>query len=321
MTSMRPPAPERVPVVLDVDTGIDDALALVYAVRSPDLDVVGVTTCFGNGDIETTTRNTLAVLDLAGSSAPVHRGAAMPLAEPWAPSAEAFHGPNGMGGAPVPEPQRGPASHSAAHFLHEAARAHAGQLVVIATARLTNLAVALAEDPDTARRIRRVVVMGGAAFVPGNVTASAEANIWGDPEAAWRVLHSGVPVTLVGLDVTHQALLRDGDLERLDPGLPYAALLRDAAEFYMRAYNPGVAPGDSTCPLHDPLAVALAEDPGLAGYEELPVDVELHGALTRGATIVDARPYRTGPANASVALRLDAVRFRARFLEQLGVLM
>jgi inosine-uridine nucleoside N-ribohydrolase len=305
-------------VVLDVDTGIDDALALVYAARSPDLDLVGVTTCFGNGDIHTTTRNTLAVLELAGADVPVHQGADRPLVGEWHASAEAFHGSNGMGEAQVPEPRRRPASLEAAAFLVDAARRHCGSLVIVATARLTNLAAALAVEPRLASWVQRIVVMGGAAFVPGNVTAAAEANIWGDPEAAWRVFHSGAPLTLVGLDVTHQALLRDGDLDRLDPALPYAALMREAVEFYMRAYNPDLPPGRRSCPLHDPLAVALAEDPSLAEYETLPVDVELHGTLTRGATIVDARPYRTAPPNAAVALRLHHEAFRRRFLEHLG---
>jgi inosine-uridine nucleoside N-ribohydrolase len=304
---------------LDVDTGIDDALALIYAVRSPDLDLVGVTTCFGNGDIHTTTRNTLAVLELAGADVPVHQGADRPWVGEWHASAEAFHGANGLGEAPVPDPRRGPVSREAAVFLTEAARQHQGSLVIVATARLTNLAAALTLEPRLAAWVKRLVVMGGAAFVPGNVTAAAEANIWGDPEAAWRVLHCGAPITLVGLDVTHHALLRDGDLDRLDPALPYAPLLREAVEFYMRAYNPNLQPGQRSCPLHDPLAVALAEDPSLAEYEMLPVDVELHGTLTRGATIVDARPYRTAPPNAAVALRLRPEAFRRRFLEQIGV--
>jgi inosine-uridine nucleoside N-ribohydrolase len=274
---------------LDVDTGIDDALALIYAVRSPDLDLVGVTTCFGNGDIHTTTRNTLAVLELAGADVPVHQGADRPWVGEWHASAEAFHGANGLGEAPVPDPRRGPASREAAVFLTEAARQHQGSLVIVATARLTNLAAALTLEPRLAAWVKRLVVMGGAAFVPGNVTAAAEANIWGDPEAAWRVLHCDAP------------------------------LLREAVEFYMRAYNPNLQPGQRSCPLHDPLAVALAEDPSLAEYEMLPVDVELHGTLTRGATIVDARPYRTAPPNAAVALRLRPEAFRRRFLEQIGV--
>ncbi len=305
-------------MILDVDTGIDDALALIYAVRSPDLDLVGVTTCFGNGDIHTTTRNTLAVLELAGADVPVHQGADRPWVGEWQASAEAFHGANGLGEAPVPAPRRGPASREAAVFLAEVAREYQGSLVIVATARLTNLAAALTLEPRITSWVKSIVVMGGAAFVPGNVTAAAEANIWGDPEAAWRVLHSGAPVTLVGLDVTHQALLQDGDLDRLDPALPYASLLREAVEFYMRAYNPNLPPGQRSCPLHDPLAVALAEDPSLADYEMLPVDVELHGALTRGATIIDARPYRTAPPNAAVALRLRSEAFRRRFLEQIG---
>lgn len=306
------------PVVLDVDTGIDDALALLYAHFSPGLEIAGVTTCFGNGDIHVTTRNTLAVLDLVGCRAPVYQGAAAPLADSWAPSAEAFHGANGLGGAEIPDPIRTPEALSAAQYLVRTADAHPGLITVVAVARLTNIALALSLDPAFLTKIRRLVIMGGAAFVAGNVTPAAEANIWGDPEAASKVFHGGGDITMVGLDATHQARLGDADLTRLDPALPHAALVREAMEFYLNAYNPGAPKGSRSAPLHDPLAVMLAEDPDLAAYGTYPVDIERTGTLTRGATIVDTRPYTASTPNAQVALSLDVDRFRTRFLSRLS---
>lgn len=308
----------RIPIVLDVDTGIDDALALLYAHFSPQLELVGVTTCFGNGGIEVTTRNTLAVLELVACRAPVYRGAAAPLADTWAPGAEAFHGANGLGGAVIPDPIRVPEAESAAQYLVRMADSQPGELTLVAVARLTNVALALSLDPDFLIKIRRLVLMGGAAFVAGNVSATAEANIWGDPEAAYKVFHAGGDVTMVGLDATHQARLHDADLAGVDRAWPHAPLLTDALEFYLQAYNPGTPKGARSAPLHDPLAVVLAEAPDIARYGHYPVDIERTGLLTRGATIVDTRPYSTSAPNAHVALGLDEERFRRLFLSRLG---
>jgi purine nucleosidase len=306
------------PVLLDVDTGIDDALALLYAHLSPEIDLVGVTTCFGNGDLSVTTRNTLSVLELVGSDAPVYAGAATPLSDWTGAPAEAFHGQNGLGGAVIPDPTRGPEKEAAAQYLVRMVNARPGELTLVAVARLTNVAVALSLDPALLGKLRGLYVMGGAAFVPGNVTAAAEANIWGDPEAAYKVFHAGGDITMVGLDVTHQALFTDDDLAGVEPHWPYAGLLRDALEFYLAAYNPKRPQGTRTAPLHDPLAVMLAETPDLARGERYAVSVERAGVLTRGATVVDARPYSPEVKNVQVALELDIPRFRRRFLTRLG---
>ncbi len=310
----RPP----LPILLDVDTGIDDALALLYAHLSPELQLLGVTTCFGNGDLNITTRNTLSVLELAGSDAPVHPGAATPLADWSGAPAEAFHGQNGLGGAVIPDATRAPEIEPAAEYLVRMANERPGELTLVAVARLTNVAVALSLDPAFVRKLRGLYVMGGAAFVSGNVTAAAEANIWGDPEAAHKAFHAGGDITMVGLDVTHQALFTDDDLAGVDPRWPYAGLLREALEFYLRAYNPKIPQGARTAPLHDPLAVMLAETPDLARGDRYAVSVERAGTLTRGATVVDARPYSPEEKNVRVPLKLDVARFRRRFLSRLG---
>jgi len=313
--------PKRIPVILDVDTGIDDAMAIWYALASPHLEVVGITTCFGNGGIDTTTRNTLLTVELSGQRVPVYRGAAHPLASLAVDTAEAFHGGNGLGDAQLPAVTTEAEVTPAAQYLAEALLA--GGITVIATARLTNLALALSLDPRLASRIPRLVVMGGAAFCPGNVTQVAEANIWGDPEAAQLVFNSGIPTTMVGLDVTHQACLSDRHVPARplpDPERPYAALLADITEFYMRAYNPGAPFGERQCPLHDPLAVAVAEDPTLVVTHPYPVTVSLTDPATRGMTVVDAR--RSAPAARypiDVATQVDQARFLATFCQRLGL--
>ncbi len=308
----------KVPVVMDVDTGIDDALALLYALASDRLDVLGVTTCFGNGDIATTTRNTLAIVEMAAREAPVFQGASHPLVGQWEASAEAFHGPDGMGGHAVLHPHLRPQTMGAVPYLQSVTAQYSGQIVLVATARLTNIAAALIADPGLAKRVSRAVIMGGAAFVGGNVTPVAEANIWGDPEAAWVVFHSGMPITMVGLDVTMQARISDTMLATLDPGRPYSETIRNAVDFYLAAYNPGQPKGLRTAPLHDPLAVAVAEDPLVCRTEPYAVEIELQGTLTRGMTVADRREWMAPRPNADVAVEVDAPRFLKTCGQRIG---
>ncbi|PSR34557.1 MAG: nucleoside hydrolase [Sulfobacillus benefaciens] len=306
------------PVILDVDTGIDDALAILYALLSPRLQVLGITTCFGNGDVENTTRNTLAMVEMSRVSVPVFRGAADPLVGKWAPQAEAFHGGNGLGNAPIEEPHTSPEHLSATEYLRAAILEHPGEITLITLARLTNLAIALKNDPSLAQKIRRVVVMGGAAFVGGNVTPVAEANIWGDPDAAWVVFHSGVPITMVGLDVTMQVNISDAQVQKMDPDRPYAPVMKQALDFYLSAYNPGAISGARQAPLHDPLAVAVAEDPTLCTTSDLSIDIEREGTITRGMTVVDQRGWLDLTPNAAVCRSVDAPRFLRDFCQRLG---
>jgi inosine-uridine nucleoside N-ribohydrolase len=308
----------KIPVILDVDTGIDDAMAIWYALKSPRLDVVALTTCFGNGGIDTTTRNTLLAVELSGRRVPVYQGAAHPLASTGVDTAEAFHGANGLGNAHLPPVTTTPEDVPAAEFLAETLRR--GGITVITLARLTNLALALALRPDLRNRVPRIVAMGGAVLCPGNVTPVAEANIWGDPEAAALVFESGIPLTMVGLDVTHQALLMDrhGTVTE-DPTRPYARVLAEASEFYLAAYNPGGPVGDRSAPLHDPLAVAVAEDPTLVETRALGVTIALGDQATRGMTVADTRTWAPVPRHpVDVALGVDAPRFVGEFVSRLG---
>ena len=195
------------PTVLDVDTGLDDALALLLTLRSPELDVVGVTTVAGNVALPDVLRNTRHVLDTAGAtSVPVAAGAAAPLVRPLT-TATFFHGPHGLGDVDVPEPTRAPVAEPAAQLLCRLAAEYRGQLTVIATGPWTNIALASRLDSEFAGNLRQLVLMGGAVTVPGNVTPVAEANVYNDPEAAHMVLASGGLPLLIGLDVTHPGTL------------------------------------------------------------------------------------------------------------------
>lgn len=306
--------PDRKKIILDVDTGIDDAWALYYALTSPKLEILGITTVFGNADLETTTRNTLIITELLGSDVPVYPGAERPLIRPWTGPVPAFHGVNGLGDTPLPAPNRRPESTDASDYLRAMIRRHAGDLTLVTVARLTNLARCFIAEPSLAASLAEVVVMGGAAFVPGNVTATAEANIWGDPEAAQVVFQSGVPITLVGLDVTLQARLRTDDLESWRDSGPLARILKEATRFYIAAYQKDDPENDGWCPLHDPLAVAVAEDHSLVETSRYPVMIETRGQWTDGMTVVDGRQKGAG---ARVALGLDSTRFVDTFKSRL----
>ncbi|MCL6445949.1 MAG: nucleoside hydrolase, partial [Alicyclobacillus sp.] len=184
---------------------------------------------------------------------------------------------------------------------------------------LTNLALAIMAAPEIVPLVKRAVVMGGAVTVPGNRTPVAEANIWGDPEAARVLFRSGTPFTMVGLDVTMKALLHKRHLDTLPADLPYARLLQEAVEFYMRAYEDAQEAEALWCPLHDPLAVAVAEDPSICVTKPYHVAVETQGRLTAGMTVVDGRRRPDQPANARVCVKVDAPRFEARFCSRLGM--
>ena len=327
------------PTVLDVDTGLDDALALLLALRSPELDVIGVTTVAGNVALPDVLRNTRYVLDTAGAaSVPVAAGAAAPLVRPLT-TATFFHGPHGLGDIDVAEPTRAPVAEPAAQLLCRLAAEYRGQLTVIATGPWTNIALASRLDPEFAGNLRQLVLMGGAVTVPGNVTPVAEANVYNDPEAAHMVLASGAMPLLIGLDVTHQALWRPAQQEAARQRVreqsapdPVARLAVELLEWYLRA---DLAAGLAGSPLHDPVAVAAAMWPALFMLEPRHVSVELASELTRGQTVAapegrrDRLETRDGQSdvvgvetvrpNCQVALKLDGDRFVEHFAARLGL--
>ncbi len=312
-------------LVIDVDTGIDDALALLYACAEADQRILAVSTVVGNVSLAAATRNTRAVLALAGwADIPVWPGAATPLS-PVASDARAVHGETGLGHAELPEPAEPARSAHAVDALVAAAHAHPGRLILIATGPLTNIALAVMREPELPRLVKRFVIMGGAYREPGNVTPCAEFNIWHDPKAARIVFRAfggpgGTPVTAIGLDVTRMATYDAADLAALAKrmeGKPRGpALLRfieDASRFYFERMEK--RQGQRFLIMHDPLAVAAALDPSLVETRRAAVDVETGGRLTTGATIADWRGQWGRLANSEVAVSVDAERFRRMFFD------
>ena len=314
-----------IPLILDVDTGIDDAFGLLYALAQPSVRLIGVASVAGNVDLAKATRNTRAVLALGGrTDIPVWPGCAAPLLH--APEdASDIHGATGLGYAVLPEPPGDPSPTHAIDAILAAAREHAGELVLVATGPLTNIAAALLRDPELPRRLRRFVLMGGAFREPGNVTPAAEFNIWHDPEAARIVFRAfgaegAAPLVAVGLDVTRKTLLVEADLAALAQrcaGLPRApALLRfleDSARYYFELMEKRY--GARRFVMHDPLAIAAAIDPTLVETTAAAVDVEISGELTSGMTVADWRGVWKRAPNAEVATEVDAPRFIAAFLD------
>ena len=315
-----------IPLLIDVDTGIDDAFGLLFALGRPDARVVGVSTVAGNVGLDKATRNTRAVLELAGrADIPVYPGCAAPLLK-TARDASDIHGATGLGGAELPEPKlpATPVVH-AVDAIHAAAEAHAGELVLVATGPLTNVATALMRAPELARQIKRLVLMGGAFQCAGNTTPTAEFNIWHDPEAARIVFRafaaeSAAPLVAIGLDVTQKTLLSEATLGELSRriatkprGPALARFLTDASRHYFDLMQSRGR--ERRLVMHDPLAVGVAIDPSFVRSVRAPIDVETTGELTRGMTVGDWRPNPVGVANAEVALEVEADRYIRAFAE------
>lgn len=276
-----------VPLLFDTDPGVDDAMALLFLHRHPAARLLGVTTVFGNAAIELTTRNALHLCERFGIHVPVARGAALPLVRPPRGAAPEVHGDDGLGNLDGPlHSTRAPDGRAAHRFIVDTLRAHPGQVTLVAVGPLTNLALALAEDPAITTLVRRVVVMGGAFGIGGqggNVSPVAEANILSDPHAADAVFTAPWPVTIVGLDVTHRVLMDGACFERLrDGGGAEGAFIWQASrhdlDFHARVAG---LPG---CPVHDASAVACALAPELFVRRLGPVRVVEQG-LAIGQTI------------------------------------
>jgi purine nucleosidase len=303
------------PLILDVDTGVDDALAILLALRSPEYDVQGILTVSGNVDLPHTTANTLTVLDiLEAPPIPVVAGAEAPLARPGITASEVHDG-DGLGGVAGCFPaSRRPVQTDAVGFLLEAIRRAPGELTLVATGPLTNVALAIEKDAQTMRRLRSLVVMGGAVRVPGNVGPVSEFNFAVDPEAAAIVLGAGLPLTLVPLDVTERVLLTP---ERLNGGHPAGRVHAFVRQITASTVAFHRSQGDEEgIFLHDPLAVGVALDPSLVRQEPMAVAVETQGALTAGMTVADLRRKPRSKPTATVCIEVDAERFLHLFAER-----
>ena len=304
-----------IPVLIDCDPGQDDALALLLALGSPELDVIGVTSVAGNQTLDKTTLNALRVLELAGrSDILVAAGAERPLVGKLVVAADA-HGETGLDGVDLPPPSASALAEHAKDFLAAQLDASEAPVTLVALGPLTNVALLLEEHPAAAAKVERVVLMGGAIH-EGNQTPSAEFNIWIDPEAAARVFESGLNVTMVGLDVTNKAVLSNADAEGLRGAGPVAEAAADMIDFYLGFYNEAYDHGGA--PIHDAVALAYVFRTDLLTVEARRVDVDTSGGICRGRTVVDMRLRTAGPEpNAHVAVDIDAEGFRSLLLERL----
>jgi inosine-uridine nucleoside N-ribohydrolase len=318
-------------VIIDTDPGVDDALALILALQSPELCVDAITTVSGNVHVELATQNTLTVLGLFPPERrpPVARGSDRPLVRAL-DTAAPMHGDDGMGGVSrlhtatgqprYPAVSAAQVSRDAVACLLDLIRRSPGELTLVALGPLTNLALAWRRDAYALRQLAEIVIMGGAVTVPGNVTPLAEFNIYVDPEAAQVVFASGVSITLIGLDVTERVRLTGEMIDQYirPAGSPLSQFVMDCTahtiEFSTRVERP---PGMA---MHDPLAVGALIDPTIVHTAPLSVQVETKGELTTGMLVADRRPLHPdlkAPANVHVALEVDAARFLEMFLHRL----
>jgi inosine-uridine nucleoside N-ribohydrolase len=299
------------PILIDCDPGHDDAIALLLAVASPEVELLGVTTVAGNQTLEKTTANAIRVLDFVGrDDISVAAGAARPLErEPFV--AADVHGETGLDGPDLPPPQREPLEQHAVDYLAE----RVADTTLLAIGPLTNVALLLERYPDA--RPDRLVVMGGSIGL-GNVTPAAEFNIWADPEAAVRVFASGLDVTMVGLDVTHEALLRHEHVDRLRASGRTGRMVSELYDFFHRFHAETY--GFDGSPIHDAVAVAHVIRPGLVQTTRRHVAIECDSELTRGRTVVDLWRRTEHDANAHVAVGVDTDAFVELLLDRIPML-
>jgi purine nucleosidase len=307
-------------VVIDCDTGVDDTMAVFYGLLAPEVDVVGLTCVWGNIGVELTTQNTLRLLEMLDRpEIPVAMGAGKPLVYPKWPLGQGVHGADGQGNTDLPPPSLQPVKETAAELIIRLAHEHPGELTLVPTGPLTNVATAILADPEIAKLYKQVVLMGGAFLVPGNAARWAEANIWHDPEAAQVVFDAGWPVTAIGLDVTDKTMIPAALIDGLrDSGTIAGKHIHRITQFYLDVY--GSRRGRRECAMHDALTLGIAADPSLVlEARKVRVDVELTGAHTRGMTVGDFRPWvQHDDANVTVVLEVDRQRFIDRWVETLS---
>lgn len=313
------PSPSR--IMLDVDTGIDDALAIVYALAHPDIELVAVSTTYGNIDVDQATSNTQALLEAAGrQDIPVAAGAKRALTRPYAKTASRIHGPNGFGGVELPDPKVPARDQWGPDLMIEMAHAHPGEITLVPVGPMTNVAQALMKAPEIASLFRGIVLMGGTIWHPGVPripSPVADANFFNDPEAARIVLQSGAKLTMVGMDVTMKTLFTEPMMARIErEGGLASRKCAEASRFYLAAYREQY-PDIAGCALHDPLAVAVALDPGVVTRQAMQIDVECAGELSRGQVIPDLRKTGTTVPNADVCIDVDVDRFVGGFVDVL----
>ena len=303
-------------IILDCDPGHDDAIAILLELGSPELELVGVTTVSGNATLDKTTANALRVLELAGrGDVPVYAGADAPIVRGRDVAAH-VHGESGLDGPDLPPPQGAPQPQHAVEYLAAQFR-DADKPVLVATGPLTNVGLLFATHPDA--RPERIVLMGGA-IGEGNRTPAAEFNIWADPEAAQRVFAERLDTTMVGLDVTHRALIRDTHTERMRAAGRVGKAVAELMDFYSRFHEQRY-PDLEGSPMHDPVCVAHLIDPTLMRVADAFIEVDLTTGPSWGRTNVDWRNREHfGAPNAKVGLDIDGARFAELIVERISSL-
>lgn len=304
-------------IIIDTDPGVDDALTFLLALASPEIKLEAITTVHGNIGIENTTRNALAVLELANAShIPVARGCELPLVSELATSGVIVHGQSGVGRAVLPEPKSKVIDQHAIDFLIQRILAEPNQITLFTIGPMTNLALAIRKEPRIASALKELIIMGGAIRQGGNATPLAEFNIHADAHAAHIVFHSGIPMTLIPLDVTYKCLLSAADVKRLNKiDSPIARFVRDATSVYMDFYKK--YEGFDGCALHDPLTLATIIAPELLTIEEHYIDVDIAGGVSMGNTFADFMKVSKKPANMKVALDVRGRDFIELFIERM----
>lgn len=295
-----------IPIVLDCDPGHDDALAMILAAHNPGIDLLAITTVSGNGNISKVTQNALRVCALAKIKVPVAQGAGSALLG-HTEAATDIHGESALDGATLPDPIFALEEMSGVDLIAKTVREHVEKVTLVATGPLTNIALFLKFYPELKSRINEIVFMGGS-IDRGNRTPYAEFNIWMDPEAADVVIKSGLPLTMCGLNVSHQALVTKDIFAQLEKmQAPLADTVIGLLRFFASTYNEVFEMPDP--PLHDPITVALLIDRSVVRTRRANVEIELNGKYTRGATVVDIYNRNGSPTNVDVAIQLDFDRF------------
>ncbi len=303
--------------IFDTDPGVDDAMAFLFAMASPELELVGVTTVFGNGGIGTTTQNALRLVELVDRpDIPVVAGAARPLLHPYAGMGARVHGADGLGETHLPTPAGQPHPGHAAQFIIDTVMASPGRISLVAVGPLTNLALAVSLEPRIVQAVRQVVLMGGTALRPGNVTPVAEANIHNDSAAARIVFDAEWPLSMVGLDVTCASIMSPEYLRELSVmGNKATDFIAQIVPFYLDFHR---SRGEDGIYVHDSSAIAYAIDPSLFTVKTVPVHICVEAGKVDGQTIPDWGVAWSGSNKVNVCLEVDSPRLLAMYKERLA---
>ncbi len=311
-------------IIIDTDPGIDDAMAIFFAFQSPRLDVIGLTTVFGNVSIDMATQNAIILSDIADKNIPVCQGAANPICGRQPGYAHTVHGENGLGEVALPEASRPADPRSAVEFIIEMAKKYPGEITLVPVGPLTNLAHAIELEPELPKLLKRVVVMGGAARTAGNITPVAEANIWNDPCSAEIVFGTefAEPITMIGLDVTYSVCFDEHfgtTLEEVNPNL--GGFIKNAAKFYANFYSEVYQNNsEHICYFHDAMAIAHLIDPDVFKYENGHIRVSTD-ELCFGQTSFEAEDnpskhekWASQPV-VKVAMKVDSDRIKKLYVD------